>query len=78
MTTLEFTTEIKATPEKVWQVLWNDATYREWTSTFSEGSYAVSNWNEGDSIHFLGPSGEGMNSIIEKKNRQSVHGFQTP
>ncbi len=67
MTTLEFNTEIKATPEKVWQVLWDDATYREWTSPFSEGSYAVSNWNEGDSVHFLSPSGDGMNCIIDKK-----------
>jgi hypothetical protein len=25
------------------------------------------NWNEGDSVHFLTPDGKGMNSIIEKK-----------
>lgn len=67
MITLEFNTEIKATPEKIWQVLWNDATYREWVSAFYEGSYAKSNWNEGDSIHFLAPSGDGMSSVIEKK-----------
>lgn len=67
METLEFKIRIKATPEKIWSVLWEDETYKKWTSAFCEGSYAVSNWNEGDKIHFMSPGGEGMNSIIEKK-----------
>lgn len=67
METLEFKIRIKATPEKIWSVLWDDKTYKEWTNAFCEGSYAVSDWNEGDKIHFLSPGGEGMNSIIEKK-----------
>ena len=67
MERLEFTIRIKATAEKVWSVLWEDKTYREWTSAFCEGSYAVSDWNEGDKIHFMSPNGEGMNSIIETK-----------
>jgi hypothetical protein len=67
MTTLEFKIEINASKEKVWNILWNDETYRKWTNVFCEGTYAVSNWNEGDKIHFLSPNGEGMNSIIDKK-----------
>jgi hypothetical protein len=67
METLEFTINIKATKEKVWSVLWTDETYRKWTAAFCEGSYAVSDWNEGDKIHFMSPNGEGMNSIIETK-----------
>jgi len=67
METLEFKIRIKATPEKIWSVLWEDETYKKWTSAFCEGSYAVSDWNEGDKIHFMSPGGEGMNSIIEKK-----------
>nr|WP_294928057.1 SRPBCC domain-containing protein [uncultured Flavobacterium sp.] len=67
METLEFKIRIKATPEKIWSVLWEDKTYREWTNAFCEGSYAVSDWNEGDKIHFMSPGGEGMNSVIEKK-----------
>lgn len=68
METLEFTIRIKATKEKVWSVLWDDKTYRKWTSAFSEGSHAVSTWNEGDKIQFLGAEdGGGMNSIIDKK-----------
>ena len=36
----EFKTAIDAPKEKVWDVLWNDETYRQWTTPFSEGSYA--------------------------------------
>lgn len=67
METLEFKIRIKASVETVWAVLWNDETYKKWTGAFCEGSYAVSNWNEGDTIHFMSPNGEGMNSIIETK-----------
>lgn len=67
MQTLQFTIEINAPASKVWSVLWDDATYRKWTTAFCEGSYAVSNWNEGDSIHFLSPSGDGMYSKIDRK-----------
>ncbi|MFB9078809.1 SRPBCC domain-containing protein [Flavobacterium procerum] len=67
METLKFNSSIKASREKIWDVLWNDESYRKWTSAFCEGSYAESNWNEGDKIYFLGPSGAGMNSMIETK-----------
>ena len=67
---LKFEIDIMAPKEKVWDVLWNDETYRKWTSAFNEGSYAVSDWNEGSEIQFLGPgeNGEGgMFSVIDKK-----------
>jgi hypothetical protein len=67
MTTLEFKIEINAPKEKVWDVLWNEETYKQWTSVFGEGTYAVSDWKEGSKIHFLSPNGDGMNSIIYKK-----------
>lgn len=66
MVNLEFVITIHAPAEKVWKTLWEDKTYREWTSVFKEGSYAVSDWLEGSKIHFLSPEGEGMYSVIEK------------
>jgi len=41
MKKIQFSTEINAPKEKVWNVLWDDATYRKWVSVFSEGSKAV-------------------------------------
>jgi len=59
--------EINAPRQKVWAVLLEDKTYREWVSVFYEGSYAVSDWNEGSKILFLGPNESGMFSVIQKK-----------
>jgi uncharacterized protein YndB with AHSA1/START domain len=66
MDTLKFRVEINAPREKVWETLWGDKTYRLWTSAFSEGSYAESEWLEGSKIRFLGPDGDGMHSMIHK------------
>ena len=67
MITLNFSIPINAPKEKVWKVLWDDITYRQWTSAFTEGSYAVSDWEQGSKILFLSPSGQGMFSTIAKK-----------
>ncbi|MEI9912589.1 MAG: hypothetical protein WDO71_24880 [Bacteroidota bacterium] len=56
MQRINFSISINAPKEKVWQVLWNDSSYRQWTSAFSEGSYVVTdNWKEGTKILFLSP-----------------------
>lgn len=57
---------IKSNPEKIWKILWEDESYRKWTSAFHAGSYAESEWKEGSKIRFLGPDGSGMYSKIEK------------
>ena len=67
MTTLNFSVSINAPKEKVWDTLWSDASYRQWTSAFMEGSYAETDWQEGSKVLFLSPGGDGMFSIIEKK-----------
>jgi uncharacterized protein YndB with AHSA1/START domain len=67
MKKISFTTTINASPEKVWEVLWSERYYREWTSAFTPGAYAESDWKEGSTIRFLSPQGEGMRSLITKK-----------
>lgn len=64
MKKLNFSIIINASPEKVWDILWKDETYRKWTSAFAEGSHAVTDWKEGSKVLFLGPGGEGMVSRI--------------
>jgi hypothetical protein len=64
MEKLVFSTSINATPEKVWNILWTDATYRKWTTAFMEGSYAVTDWKEGSKVLFLDGKGMGMVSRI--------------
>ncbi|HEY0031301.1 MAG TPA: SRPBCC domain-containing protein [Bacteroidia bacterium] len=72
----QFSVKINAPKEKVWSVLWNDSSYRTWTSVFTEGSYAVSDWNEGDKILFLAPDGRGMFSKIAKKKSPELMAFK--
>lgn len=67
MKTLQFNIDIQAPAKKVWDTLWNDDTYRQWTKSFSETSYAKSDWKEGSKILFLDGGGSGMYSIIAKK-----------
>lgn len=66
MKKLRFENHIQAPAEKVWRTLWDDATYRQWTSGFSEGSYAVSDWQEGSEVQSLTPDGSGMYSRIAR------------
>jgi hypothetical protein len=67
MPTLTFASKMNAPKEKVWDALWNDASYRKWTAAFMDGSYAESDWKEGSKILFLTPKGDGMYGIIQKK-----------
>jgi uncharacterized protein YndB with AHSA1/START domain len=61
---LTFSTTINAPKDQVWRAMVSDATYRQWTSAFEEGSYAVTDWKEGSKALFLTPAGNGMVSRI--------------
>lgn len=64
MEKLTFSTTIDATRDEVWRALWDDASYRDWTSVFAAGSYAVTDWKEGSKALFLSPAGDGLVSRI--------------
>jgi len=64
MTRLTFFTTIQAPKDLVWRTLLEDETYREWTSAFQEGSYAVTDWKPGSKALFLAPDGSGMVSRV--------------
>ncbi|MGE5106296.1 MAG: SRPBCC domain-containing protein, partial [Sphingobacteriales bacterium] len=72
----QFKTTIKAARNIVWYALWNEKNYRVWTSAFTEGSHAVSNWNEGSEILFLDLNGNGMYAVIEKKEEPAFMCFK--
>lgn len=64
MTRLTFSTTINAPKALVWRTMLEDATYRQWTSAFAEGSHAVTDWSPGSKALFLGPDGSGMVSRV--------------
>ena len=66
MQKMNFDVSINAPKEKVWDTLWEDASYRKWTSAFSESSYAVTDdWKEGTKVLFMDGQGCGMVSMVE-------------
>jgi hypothetical protein len=76
MKRLRFTVRIYADKQKVWSVLWQESTYRRWTSAFDEGSHAVSDWKKGSRILFLNSKGDGMFSLIENNIPNAVMSFR--
>jgi hypothetical protein len=70
MKTLQFTKEIKAPAQKVWDTLWNETTYPQWTNAFNPdgASTMQSDWKVGGRTVFGDGKGNGMLSTIDTKN----------
>lgn len=66
MKKLEFSIEIDANKEKVWNALWQKDNYKNWTSLFSEDSHIVGDMVEGNTIQFLDAKKNGMFAKIVK------------
>jgi uncharacterized protein YndB with AHSA1/START domain len=64
MKTVHLSIRINAPREKVWRVMLEPDTYREWTAEFYPGSYYEGSWEQGESIQFLSPEGHGIASVI--------------
>jgi len=70
METIYFSTQINASPERVWDVMLGKETYGHWAKAFGEGSYYEGNWDEGSDIKFLGEGGGmGMASRIKESRK---------
>ena len=60
---------IAAPPSAVWHVLFDDETYRQWTTVFAAGSHFEGDWNEGSVIRFLTPERDGMVGVIAENRK---------
>lgn len=76
MTRLTFSTTIDAPRDRIWQTLWEDATYRQWTSAFDPGSHAISDWKPGSKALFLGADGSGMVSRVAEHRPNEYLAFE--
>lgn len=59
MQTIQFTILIDADKHKVWNIMLEDKTYREWTKEFNADSYYEGSWSKGSEIRFIGANAEG-------------------
>lgn len=60
---------IDAARERVWDVLLQDETYRQWTAVFAPGSHADTDWQEGSKVVFADGSGQGLVGHITVSRR---------
>ena len=64
METLNYEIIINAPIQDVWDLLWNEKTYPQWTQFFTEGSKIKSDWKVGGKTYFLDAGNNGMISTI--------------
>ena len=77
MESMNFDISINAPREKVWNALWEDANYRNWTSAFAEGSCAeTDNWKQGSKVLFGDGQGNGMVSMVEENRPNEYMSFK--
>lgn len=66
MKDLQFSIDIQAPKEKVWDTLWQDATLREWAGLIDPGTHLVGELKEGNEVQFISGNGYGVTSLVEK------------
>lgn len=59
MKTFHTSVFINAPKNRVWEIMFADKTYRQWTKPFNPTSYAKGDWSEGSEIWFLGTGDNG-------------------
>lgn len=76
MKDLKYSITIDAPKEKVWDVLWNDTTYNQWTTFFSPTSSFKTDWKVGGETRFVDMnSGDGMFSSIKELEENELVNF---
>lgn len=67
MKEIQFSIEVKASKQKVWDTMWQDETFRQWASIIDPGTYMVGELKEGNEIQFISAeNGYGVTSLVEK------------
>lgn len=67
MNNMQFSITIRASRAKVWDVLWQDATFREWAGLIDPGTYMSGELKQGSEVQFISAeNGYGVTSKVEK------------
>jgi len=74
--TYRYAIEIKASREKIWKILWDDATYPVWAASFHEGTHTVTDWQTGSRILFVDEKGNGAFAEIITNNPNETMVFR--
>ncbi|MDF0720686.1 hypothetical protein P0M11_11815 [Kaistella sp. PBT33-4] len=64
MKELKFSIIIEASPQKVWDALWNQDSYSQWTSAFQQGSRYEGSLDEGSIVRMFDAGNNGMYNLV--------------
>lgn len=82
MKEMQFSIEINATKERVWDTLWQDETFRQWASIIDPQTYMVGDLKEGkegDEVQCISSaSGYGVTNLVVKLVAGEFFAAQTP
>ncbi len=65
MIKLNYSIEINAEKERVWEIMIGKETYQKWVKAFSANSKFVGDWKQGETILFYDPNLGGSKAILE-------------
>lgn len=60
MQTIQHSIMINASKENVWEALWSDQDFRDWSSIIDEGTYMDGDLKEGNEVNFIGNEDDGV------------------
>lgn len=67
MKELEYQIIIDKPKEVVWNILWDDESFRDWANNIDEGTYLLGDLIEGHEIQFISSvNGYGVTSLVSK------------
>lgn len=67
MQSMQFIIEISAPKEKVWNTLWQDEAFRDWSGIIDPGTYMKGELKEGSEVEFISAeNGYGVTSLVDK------------
>lgn len=66
MIEMQFEIKINAARDKVWGVLWQDKTLRDWAGLVDPGTYMAGELKEGSTVQFNSAEGYGVTSLVAK------------
>lgn len=77
MKTMEYSIEINASRNRVWETLWGDATFRDWSGIIDEGTYMKGEMKEGNEVEFISAeNGYGVTSLVVKLQPEEFVSFR--
>jgi len=72
METLHFETSINAEVEKVYRIMFDDKSYREWAAEFNPTSHFKGSWEKGSRILFLGTDHDGKIGGMASRIKENI------